>query len=162
MEFGSVADWVKIGIGALVFSGAQIATWTLLKRDVKANTAAIGRIGAESKGNRAEIETIKESRAAESEAMQSYVDAVKENSNEIKAMKNEVITVTNHKIMQGECQANLIAMIKENKRDTEGIRASIKEVKEIVQSQGEHFQNIFVAIAQLGTKLDERTEKRTS
>lgn len=92
-----------------------------------------------------------------------YLEKSHANALEIGKMKETVMTIPNHDLLQKNCQAHLASMISAANKDGEQLREGIKEVKVAVEShivqQNLQFSDMLVAIAQLGTKIDERTQK---
>lgn len=154
MNWGSVANWVLIIASALMFIVSQAVIYALLRRDVKSNKVEIAKMGSEIEGIKSREVTLK--------TMAACLDKAIENEKEIEELKKAVITKPLLDTAQAGCRADLLALIKENARDTDDVRDGIKEIKKSMWQQDQHLGKISVSLAELNTKIDERTERRAS
>jgi len=156
MNWGSIADWalVILIVGGSIYGA--VAVWVNLKRTSTENAAGIKALRTEFDAFRGTVVT--------SAMLSEYLEKSSANALEIGKIKDTMMTIPNHDLLQRNCQANLVNMIAAANKDSEQLRDGIKEVKVAVEGhivqQNLQFSDMLVAIASLGTKIDERTQKR--
>jgi len=156
MIWGSLADWalVLLMVAGLIYG--VVTVWISLKRTSRENADGLKSLRIEFNEFRGSVVT--------SAMLSEYLEKSHNNAVEIVKIKETMMTIPSHDILQKGCQSNLIQMIAAVNKDSAQLRDGIKEVKAMVEGhvvqQNLQFSDMLVAIAELGTKLDERTERQ--
>lgn len=151
MNWGSVADWVVIGGTVAVFGVGQVVAYAMLRRDMQTMKTAHSKVASEIiniKGREVAISTLA-----------ACLDKATKNSGDIEALRKVAVTTSDFETARSGCRSELINLIRDNAREMEGMRSDIREIKDTSKEHAQHASSIAVAIAQLATRLEERTAK---